>query len=348
MISKLFIYFSLLDRMLASAFLRIERMKIMANLSDASGGMAIYAKTPEQINKVFQVIKETWKDGEYGAFFTEEPKIDLFDDDLLEGYVQFSGTGRWTFQNTLERLPDLFEYCFEGRPQGVEDFTWWINFNYFDIELGMETYYQAVDQIYHTEGDSLEKCTFTPMDMEDIPITLYNMCENGWKLPDALEYLLPFMCGDGFEERDAELLEDLLSSVMRYPLYCSTIQESLQWFHESTASNPEDLDDEILEALFEYWQTEGFYHKSFGRSAEDFDDLLYSDLNKDELNHFVKNDFGIPVSDALEGVFEDSPDAYLHLPYRELNSLLNEAGYPTLEYSEFNSINKRTYWKGEK
>lgn len=96
----------------------------MANLSDASGGMAIYAKTPEQINKVFQVIKETWKDGEYGAYFTEEPKIDPFDDDLLEGYVQFSGTGRWTFQNTLERLPDLFEYCFEGRPQGVEDFTW--------------------------------------------------------------------------------------------------------------------------------------------------------------------------------------------------------------------------------
>lgn len=315
----------------------------MANLSDASGTALIYAKTPEQIKKVFKVLKETMENGDYGAWFSGEPEISPFDGNVMEGEVQFSGTGRWTFQNTLSDLPGIFNYKFKGESQGIEEFTWWIDFNYIDLETGCEVFYQAVDEIYHTAGDSLKKCTFTQMDLEDIHLSLYNMCVNGWSLTDALEILLPYMYEDEFQERDAELMEELLDDVRRNHLHWSTVQESLKWFYQNIKK-----DDEILKELFAYWQKEGFYHSSFGYKSSDVDVLLNSDLDKDELDQMIHNSSCTLVSETLGGIYEDYSEDYLHLPYRDLNDLLEEAGYPTLEYSEFESINQRKYWKGGK
>lgn len=316
----------------------------MANLSDASGGATIYAKTPEQIKKVFEVLKETMEGGDYGAWFTNEvPDISPSDENLYEGSVGFSGTGRWTFQNTLSELPEKFGYKFKNQPQEIEEFTWWIDFNYIDLETGCEVFYQSVDEIYHTAGDSIEKCTFTQMDMENIHLSLFNMCANGWDLIDALEILLPYMYEDEFQERDAELLEELLDDVRRNHLHYSTVQECLKWLYKGLKK-----DDEILKALYAYWQQEGFYHSFFGHGASDIDDVLNSNLDKDKLDQSIHNSSCDLVSETLGGIYEDYSEDYLHLPYRDLNDLLEEAGYPTLKYSEFESINQRKYWKGGK
>lgn len=171
----------------------------MANISDASGKIRISldaGESKEDMVKAWSIIKKFWEYGEYGAVYAGISEKDVREDrDGIHAEADFSGTGRWTFENNVESFGRWIENDNVITPEekaflAGRDFR--IRYDFCDYEMGCGVFYEAKMENVHKAGTSLDSIKAESLSYEDIDITADNLCDYiGYSEDDVADMSMP-------------------------------------------------------------------------------------------------------------------------------------------------------------
>lgn len=156
----------------------------MANISDSNGKIRISlgaGESKEDMVKTWNIIKKFWGYGEYGAFFDEISDKDVCEDmDGVYAEADFSGTGRWSFENNVEsfgRWIESTDAITDDEKDFLRDRGFSIRYDFCDYEMGCEVFYEATMENVHEKGTSLGSINGECLSYEDIDITADNLID---------------------------------------------------------------------------------------------------------------------------------------------------------------------------
>lgn len=171
----------------------------MANISDASGKIRISldaGESKEDMVKAWNIIKKFWEYGEYGAVYAGISEKDVREDrDGIHAEADFSGTGRWTFENNVEsfgRWIESTDAITNDEKQFLRDRDFSIRYDFCDYEMGCEAFYEETMENVHKAGASLDSIKAESLSYEDIDITADNLCDYiGYSEDDVADMSIP-------------------------------------------------------------------------------------------------------------------------------------------------------------
>lgn len=140
----------------------------MANYSDASGSIVWGDEVPPECG-----FEKFWE--ALDIVMGDVASIMVCD----EREVLFGGNGRWTYEYSLEHLPESLEYIKKAGWHKeeialLEDLEWEVMFDYYDVEHGNEFFYRGVTTVEHNRGDDIGKTNTVLVKDEDIPYDMFH------------------------------------------------------------------------------------------------------------------------------------------------------------------------------
>lgn len=154
----------------------------MANSSDANGKIRISlgaGESKKDMVKTWNIIKKFWGYGEYGAFFDEISDKDVCEDmDGVYAEADFSGTGRWSFENNVEsfgRWIESTDVITDDEKDFLVNKNFSIDYDFADYEPGCGVFYSARMQNGHEKGQPLSTISGETLDEEALEISARNL-----------------------------------------------------------------------------------------------------------------------------------------------------------------------------
>lgn len=203
----------------------------MANISDASGEVYLTAPTKEDCNKILKILDSSLGEGDYftefnitkniskdGEFLTEFDESKIFYEELEEGIraiCSFSGCGRWTYSNNVERSPYwIKQNATKEDIKYLESLSWSTFYEFQDYEPGCEVLGRFYCGIEHEAGMPLEEASYFEGDHEIMPMTWFNIMEvMGYTVDELLEERCVCEAVFGYGDSIDIYAEDLLKFV---------------------------------------------------------------------------------------------------------------------------------------
>lgn len=184
----------------------------MANISTAEGTATVNnlkGCTQREFWEAIYCLTEGW---DYGFGYLDPSE---FDSDC----VDFSGSGRWTFSNSMEHLAESLQYAgacdhaTEKDKAALEVLTktsWDLEVEYTDVEPGGCVCYEEADIIRHDANTPVDKAVFSTIEEGCYDYSFYNIVEFlNYSIEDAYENFF-------WMEEDEEEFDELISAVKNY------------------------------------------------------------------------------------------------------------------------------------
>ena len=162
----------------------------MANFSSSFCTLTITHPNPTVVREFISTFLQSWSDdagsGAYGPYICDIPELTK-ENTPSTLQLDFEGTGRWTFANTLSRLKDYMDYYlsleqkihFLSLATPIE-----LEWDYVDEECGCQVLYSA------TGTHAIGQCNvaYDNNIQMSYPYTLENLLELGFNEESYSEY----------------------------------------------------------------------------------------------------------------------------------------------------------------